>query len=60
MSRPNGHLGKMTAISGVKNTSRKAWITIKRRKIKAKGINPVPVKWLFKSKEEPDGIICLK
>ena len=27
---------------------------------KLKVINPVPVKWVFKSKEEPDVCICLK
>ena len=30
--------------------SRKAWITIKRIKVKAKGRKPVPVKWVFNSK----------
>ena len=27
--------------------------------MKAKGRKPVPVKWVFKSKEEPDGLIHL-
>ena len=40
--------------------SRKAWIPTKRSVVKAKGRKPVPVKWLFKSKEEAYGLICLK
>ena len=40
--------------------SGKAWIKTKRRTVKAKDIKPVPVEWVFKSKEEPDGLICLK
>ena len=28
--------------------------------MKAKGKNPVPVKWVFKSKEKTDGLICMK
>ena len=40
--------------------SSKAWITTKKSIIKAKGRNPVPVKWVFKSKEKVDGLICLK
>ena len=39
--------------------SRKAWIPKKISVIKAKGRNPVPVKWIFKSKEEADGLICI-
>ena len=31
--------------------SRKSWIPIKRITLKAKYINSVPVKWVFKSKE---------
>ena len=38
----------------------KAWILINIIKVKAKGINPVPVKWVLNIKEEPDRIICLK
>ena len=33
---------------------------MKRSVVKSKGIEPVPVKWLFKSKEESDGFIFLK
>ena len=51
----------MSAIYEVRNfMSRKAGIPIKRNKVKSKSINPVPVKWVFKRKEDPDGIICLK
>ena len=61
MAIPNRHLWKMPAISEVNNfLSRKAWITIKRIKVKAKDINPVPVKWVFKSKKDTDGLIRLK
>ena len=28
--------------------------------MKVKGINPVPMKWVFKNQEESDGLICLK
>ena len=38
----------------------KAWIPTKRIIVKAKERNPVPVKWVFKSKEEADGLIRLK
>ena len=55
MTRPNGHLWKLSAISEVNNfISRKLWIPTKRSFVKAKGRNPVPVKWLFNGKEEPD------
>ena len=51
----------MSAIYEVKNfLSRKAWITIKKIILKAKGKKPVPVKWVFNSKEETDGLINLK
>ena len=40
--------------------SRKAWIPTNRRRIKARGRNSVPIKWLFKSKEEPCVLIRLK
>ena len=44
MSRPNGNLWKMSAISTVnKFLSRKAWIAIKRIKVKSKGGKPVSV-----------------
>ena len=50
MTRLNGNLWKMSAISEVKNfLSRKAWIPTKRIVVKSKGIIPVPVKWEFKS-----------
>ena len=38
----------------------KAWIMTMISAAKLKVINPVPVKWVFKSKEEPDVCICLK
>ena len=51
----------MSAIYEVNNfLSRKAWIMIKRNTVKSKGIKPLPVKWVFKSKEEPDRLIRLK
>ena len=40
--------------------SRKACITIKRITVRAKDIKKAPVKWEFKSKEEPDASINLK
>ena len=40
--------------------SRKAWIPMMRSAMKAKGRKPLPVKWVFKSKEEPDVLIRLK
>ena len=50
----------MSAISEVNNCmSIKSWIPINRSKLKSKGITKVPVKWVFKSKEYPDGIIRL-
>ena len=61
MTRPNGYLWKMSAISELNHfLSRKAWIPKKRIVVKAKGINPVPFKWVFKNKEEADGLVCLK
>ena len=33
---------------------------MKRIKIKYKGSKSVPLKWLFKSTEDPAGLICLK
>ena len=61
MPRPNGILWKISAVSEVNNyLSRKSWILINRSKVKAKVKNPVPVKWVFKSKEEPGGLILLK
>ena len=51
----------MSTISEVKEfLSRKAWILTKRSVVKAKDRNTVPVKWVFKSKEEAYGLICLK
>ena len=51
----------MSAISEVKQfLSRKAWIPTKRIVVKAKLRKPVPIKWLFKSKKEADGLIRLK
>ena len=61
MTRPNGHLWKMSSISEVNNfLSRKAWIPTKRSVIKAKGRKLVPVKWVFKIKEEAGGLIRTK
>ena len=40
--------------------SRKACILTKIGVLKEKGRNTVPFKWLFKSKEEADILICLK
>ena len=60
MTRPNGHLWKMSTISEVnKILPRKAWIPTKRCVVKPKGKKPVPVKWVFKSKEEADSLIRL-
>ena len=61
ISRPKGYLCTISDISEVSNfMSRHAWIIIKRSKLKAKGGNPLPVKWSLKNKEEPDKIIRLK
>ena len=50
----------MSVIPEVNNfLSRKAWILTERSGVIAKGRNPVPVKWLFKKKEEADGLIRL-
>ena len=60
MTRPNGHLWEISAISDVNNfLSRKAWILTKRSVIKAKVIKTAPIKWIFNSKEDPDGLFCL-
>ena len=60
-TRPNGHLWKMSAIYEVNNfLSRKAWIPTKISAVKSKDGNPLHVKWIFKSKEDPDGLIHLK
>ena len=60
MSIPNINLWKMSAISEVNNfLSRNTWVPIKKSKVKSKGINPVPVNFLFKSKEETDELIRL-
>ena len=61
MMRPNGNLRKISAIPEVNNyLSRMVWIPMKRSVVKANGRNPVPIKWVFKSKEKADGLICLK
>ena len=53
MTRDNGHFWKLSAISEVNNfISRKALIPTKGSVIKAKGKNPVPVKWVLNSREE--------
>ena len=46
MTRPNGHPGKISAISEANNfLSIKAWIKTKISVVKAKGRKPIPVKW---------------
>ena len=58
MSRKILNLWKMSAVSEINNfLSRKAWIPIKRSKVKAKRSKPVPMKWVFDSKEDTDGSI---
>ena len=60
MTRPNGYLWKKSVIPEVNNfLSMKLWIMTKRRIVKAKGIKPVPGKWVFKSKEEPNELVHL-
>ena len=60
MTRDNGHFWKLSAISEVNNfISRKALIPTKGSVIKAKGKNPVPVKWVLNSREEAGGLISL-
>ena len=50
----------MSAVSEIKNNlSRKAWIMIKRIKVKAKIGKPLPAKWLFNIKKKPDGLVSL-
>ena len=61
MTRPNVYLWQVSAIFEVNNfLPRKVQITTKRRVVKSEGRNTLPVKWVFKSKEEPDGFIRLK
>ena len=61
MTRPNVYLWQVSAIFEVNNfLPRKVQITTKRRVVKSEGRNTLPVKWVFKSKEEPDGLICRK
>ena len=61
MTRQNGHLWKMSAISEViVFLSIKAWILTKRSIVKYKGIKPLPVKWVFKIREEAEGLIFLR
>ena len=61
MMRPNINLFKMSAISEVENfLSRKACILTKISVVKYKSRNPVPIKWVFKSKEEAGGLFNLK
>ena len=51
----------MSTISEVNNfLLRKAFIPMKRSIVKEKVKKPLPVKWVFNIKEEPDGSICLK
>ena len=61
MIRTNENLLKISAISEVNNfCSRKAWTPMKRSVTKSKVRDPVPNKWVFKSKEEPCGLIHLR
>ena len=61
MSRLIGHLCKMSSVFETNNfLSRKACIMIKIITFKAKFRKPVPVKWVLKSKEDPDISIWLK
>ena len=61
ITRPNGHLWKIYAISELTNfLSRKAWIPTKRSVIKSKGRKPITVKCVFNSKEEAGGLIRRK
>ena len=53
MSRPSGHLCKMSVISEVNHfLSRKACIVINIITVKEKCIKPVPAKWVFNSNED--------
>ena len=61
ISIQHGYLWKMLAISEVNTVlSRKYWILINIIKVYSEGTKPVPVVWLFKSKEESDRLIHLK
>ena len=61
MKIPIEYLWKMSEISEVNNfLTRKAWIPMERSVIKAKGRKLVPMKWVFKIKEEADGLIRTK
>ena len=61
MTRTDRNQYKMSVIYEVKKfLSRKVCITTKRSSVKYKRRNPVPIKWVFKSKEETDGLIRLK
>ena len=60
MTRPIGHLWKISVISEVKKfLSGESCITVKIRVVKDKSRNPVPIKWVFNSKEEAGGLIRL-
>ena len=61
MIRPKGNVWKISAISELNNfLSRNTWTTMNRSVMKAKVRKPVTYKWVFKSKEDPDGLIHLK
>ena len=61
MSIPNQYLLKISDIYEVNNfLSRKACIPIKISKANTKDIKPVPVKWVFNSKEDSDGLMRLE
>ena len=52
---------KVSAVSEIKeNMSIKSCIPIKISKVKDKGMKPVPLKWVFNSKEYPDLSIRFK
>ena len=56
-----GKLWKLSMIAEVNNfLYRKAWIPRKLAEVRDKGRKPIPVKWVFKTKLEPDGSERLK
>ena len=51
----------MFAILEVNNfLSRKAWVPTEKSNVKDKGRKPIPIKWVFKSKEEAANLIGIK
>ena len=56
-----GALWRLSMIAEINNfLYRDAWIPTKLAKVRAKGRKPIPVKWVFKTKLEPDGCERLK